>query len=322
MLRFWKVSFQTIAAPVITALLYLLVFAHVLEGRVMVYGSVPYTAFLIPGLMMMSMLQNAFANPSSSLIQSRITGNGVHAAAAAVAPRHLRRLRAGRRGARHRRRHLRLVVALYFVSLVPAHPLWLAVFAVLACGIMGVLGLIAGLWSEKFDQLAAFQNFLIMPATFLSGVFYSIHTLPAFWQACRTGTPSSTPSTASATASSRCPTSRRGAAWRWWRGVPRAFDLCAAAPGQRLQTQELKSMLPTPAQVRQYIADGLPCDHLDVQGDGSHFDAVIVSAAFEGKRLIQRHQLVYAALGDRMKAEIHALSMRTLTPDEYRQAGK
>ncbi|MFX8828794.1 ABC transporter permease, partial [Acinetobacter baumannii] len=73
--RFWKVSFQTIAAPVITALLYLLVFAHVLEGRVMVYGSVPYTAFLIPGLMMMSMLQNAFANPSSSLIQSRITGN-------------------------------------------------------------------------------------------------------------------------------------------------------------------------------------------------------------------------------------------------------
>lgn len=80
-------------------------------------------------------------------------------------------------------------------------------------------------------------------------------------------------------------------------------------------------MQPTPEQVRQYIADGLPCEHLDVQGDGSHFDAVIVSAAFEGKRLIARHQMVYAALGERMKAEIHALSMRTLTPDEYAKAG-
>jgi acid stress-induced BolA-like protein IbaG/YrbA len=77
-------------------------------------------------------------------------------------------------------------------------------------------------------------------------------------------------------------------------------------------------MLPTPAQVRQYIADGLACDHLEVQGDGSHFEAVIVSAAFEGKRSIARHQLVYSVLGDRMKAEIHALSMRTLTPEEYK----
>jgi Predicted transcriptional regulator, BolA superfamily len=79
-------------------------------------------------------------------------------------------------------------------------------------------------------------------------------------------------------------------------------------------------MLPTPEQVRQYIAQGLECEHLDVQGDGSHFDAVIVSKAFEGKRLIQRHQMVYAALGDRMKAEIHALSMRTLTPEEFKAA--
>jgi acid stress-induced BolA-like protein IbaG/YrbA len=78
-------------------------------------------------------------------------------------------------------------------------------------------------------------------------------------------------------------------------------------------------MLPTPEQVRQYIADALHCEHLDVQGDGSHFDALIVSTAFEGKRLIARHQLVYAALGERMKAEIHALSMRTLTPYEYAQ---
>ncbi|MBN9473744.1 MAG: BolA family transcriptional regulator [Bordetella sp. SCN 67-23] len=76
--------------------------------------------------------------------------------------------------------------------------------------------------------------------------------------------------------------------------------------------------LPTPEQVRQYIVDGLPCEHVDVQGDGQHFEAVIVSAEFAGKRLIARHQLVYAALGERMREEIHALSMRTLTPQEFK----
>ncbi|HWK59804.1 MAG TPA: BolA family protein [Eoetvoesiella sp.] len=77
-------------------------------------------------------------------------------------------------------------------------------------------------------------------------------------------------------------------------------------------------MLPTPEQVRQYIAEALNCEHIEVQGDGSHFEAVIVSPAFEGKRLIARHQLVYSSLGERMKSEIHALSMRTLTPAEYK----
>lgn len=77
-------------------------------------------------------------------------------------------------------------------------------------------------------------------------------------------------------------------------------------------------MLPTPEDIRQYIIDGLACDHVEVTGDGAHFEAIIVSPAFEGKRLIARHQLVYRALGDRMRDEIHALSMKTLTPDEYR----
>ncbi len=76
-------------------------------------------------------------------------------------------------------------------------------------------------------------------------------------------------------------------------------------------------MLPTPDLIKNYIASGLECTHLEVDGDGQHFTALIVSPAFAGKRLIQRHQLVYAALGDRMKAEIHALSMKTLTPEEY-----
>ncbi len=76
-------------------------------------------------------------------------------------------------------------------------------------------------------------------------------------------------------------------------------------------------MLPTPDLIKTYIAAGLECTHLEVEGDGQHFQALIVSPAFAGKRLIQRHQLVYAALGDRMKAEIHALSMKTLTPEEF-----
>ncbi|HBT33544.1 MAG TPA: metal-dependent hydrolase [Pusillimonas sp.] len=183
-MRFWKVGFQTVAAPVLTALLYLLIFAHVLEDRVQIYGTIPYTAFLIPGLMMMSMLQNAFANPSSSLIQSRITGNLVFVLLPPISHREffaayliaavLRGLGVGL---------CIWLVALPFVDLPPQNLLWILAFAVLSCGIMGALGIIAGLWSEKFDQLAAFQNFLIMPATFLSGVFYSIHSLPPFWQA-------------------------------------------------------------------------------------------------------------------------------------------
>src|SRR5690554_5956530 len=182
--RFWKVGFQTIAAPVLTALLYLLIFAHVLEDRVQVYGTVPYTSFLIPGLMMMSMLQNSFANPSSSLIQSRITGNLVFVLLPPLSHREIftayimagviRGLCVG----------IGIwIVALFFVSVTVSNLAWILAFAILSCGIMATLGIIAGLWSEKFDQLAAFQNFLIMPATFLSGVFYSIHSLPPFWQA-------------------------------------------------------------------------------------------------------------------------------------------
>lgn len=182
--RFWKVAFQTVAAPVITALLYLVVFAHVLEGHSLVYGRVPYTAFLIPGLMMMSMLQNAFANPSSSLIQSRMSGNLVFILLPPMS--HYELFGAYVLAAVARGLAVGVCVwltALYFAPLMPAQPLWILAFGLLSCGIMGTLGLIAGLWSEKFDQLSAFQNFLIMPATFLSGVFYSIHTLPPFWLA-------------------------------------------------------------------------------------------------------------------------------------------
>jgi ABC-2 type transport system permease protein len=190
-LRFWKVSFQTVAAPVLTAVMYLMIFGHVLEAHVQVYEGVSYTAFLIPGLVMMSVLQNAFANSSSSMVQSKIMGNLVfllltplshwswffaYALSAMV-----RGLLVGA-GV--------LLAGVLFVwqssvlnfSLMPTQPLWVITFAVLGALMLGSLGLIAGLWADKFDQMAAFQNFIIMPMTFLSGVFYSIHSLPSFWQ--------------------------------------------------------------------------------------------------------------------------------------------
>ncbi len=182
-LRFWKVSFQTVAAPVLTAVLYLLIFGHVLEDRVKVYDQVGYTAFLVPGLIMMSVLQNAFANSSSSMIQSKIMGNLVFLLltplghwswfVAYVGSSMVRGLAVGL-GV--------FAVTAWFTSLSFVAPGWIVVFALLGAALLGTLGLIAGLWAEKFDQMAAFQNFVIMPMTFLSGVFYSIHSLPGFWQ--------------------------------------------------------------------------------------------------------------------------------------------
>jgi len=183
MLRFLKVSVQTVAAPVLTSALYLVIFGQVLEGRMQVFEGVRYASFLVPGLVMMSVLQNAFANSSSSLIQSKITGNIVFVLLAPisyleffwayVAASVARGLAVGA---------CVLAVTAWFVELRLAAPLWTAAFALLGAGLAGALGLLAGIVSEKIDQLAAFQNFVILPLTMLSGVFYSIHSLPPFWR--------------------------------------------------------------------------------------------------------------------------------------------
>jgi ABC-2 type transport system permease protein len=183
LLRVWKISFQTIAAPMLTALLYLVVFAYALEGRVRVFESVPYTTFLVPGLAMMSMLQNAFANSSSSFIQSKVTGNIVFVLlppityweffSAYVVAAMARGVAVG---------FGVLLVTAPLVGLPMAHPQWSLVFALLGTGVLGTLGLVAGIWADKFDQLAGFQNFVIMPFTFLAGVFYSTRSLPELWQ--------------------------------------------------------------------------------------------------------------------------------------------
>jgi ABC-2 type transport system permease protein len=183
LLRFWKVSFQTMAAPVLTALLYLLIFAHALVGRVNVYQDVSYTAFLVPGLVMMSVLQNAFANSSSSLIQSKITGNLVFVLLAPVSYVELFWAYVLASMARAMAVGLGVLAAgAWFVPLRVDAPLWALAFALLGSALLGTLGLVAGIRAERFDQLAGFQNFVILPLTFLSGVFYSIHSLPAFWQ--------------------------------------------------------------------------------------------------------------------------------------------
>lgn len=182
LLRFWKVGFQTVCAPVLTALLYLMIFSQVLDNHVLVHG-VRYTAFLIPGLVMMSVLQNAFANSSSSLIQSKITGNLVFVLLTPISNLQFfvaYLLAATIRGAVVGSGVL--LATCWVGGLTLAEPLWIIVFTVLGGALMGALGLIAGMWAEKFDQLAAFQNFLILPLTMLSGVFYSVQSLPAFWQ--------------------------------------------------------------------------------------------------------------------------------------------
>jgi len=183
LLRFSKVWLQTLGAPIVTSLLYLLVFAQVLEGRMEVFAGVSYAAFLIPGLMMMSLIQNAFANSSSSIIQSKVTGNIVFLLVAPLSylELYLAFMLAGvvrgfvvALGV--------LVIGIFFADL-PLHSAWLLmIFAFLSAMILSTIGVIAGIWAEKFDQLAGAQNFIILPLSFLSGVFYSIGSLPDVWQ--------------------------------------------------------------------------------------------------------------------------------------------
>jgi ABC-2 type transport system permease protein len=182
-IRFWKVVMQTVLAPVLTALLYLLIFSHVLEGHVEVYPGVSYTAFLMPGLIMMSVLQNAFANCSSSLIQSKQSGNIVFVLLPPLS--YLEFFSAYLLAAVVRGIVVGLgvlLVGLYFADLHFEHPAWIIAFAVIASAAFGAAGIAAGIWADKYDHMAGVQNFIIMPLTFLSGVFYSIHSLPAIWQ--------------------------------------------------------------------------------------------------------------------------------------------
>ena len=183
LLRFWRVVFQTVAAPVITGILYLLIFSHVLDSRLEVYEGVAYTAFLIPGLIMMSLLQNAFSNSSSSLIQSKVMGNIVFLLLTPLS--YLQLFFAFLMASIARGLFVGIciyLISIIYIDLPIEHPWILLLFALLGGGLMGAFGIIAGVLCDRFDQMAAFGNFVIMPLSMLSGVFYSIHSLPPIWQ--------------------------------------------------------------------------------------------------------------------------------------------
>lgn len=181
--RFASVFVQTVLSPVVSTMLYFFIFSHVFSGRIELYEGVTYQEFIVPGLIMMSTWQNAFSNPSSSLMISRLNNSIVFVLLPPIAPfafflAHI---------AVSVSRGLLVGVAIYLISLffvkVPlSSPLLVLVFLVLCTVMAGSMGIIAGIWADRFDQAAGVQNFVIMPLTFLSGVFYSIHSLPELWR--------------------------------------------------------------------------------------------------------------------------------------------
>lgn len=181
--RFLKVNMQTVAAPALTAILYLIVFRYAMGDRQVPGMDVDYFTFLIPGLAMMSMLQNAFANTSSSIIIGKVMNVHIYLLMAPLSA--IEMILAFIAGAVLRAvvvATVFLLVLLPFVD-VPMHHFGLVmIYGVCGSIIMGGLGLIGGMWSDNFDHMAMVSNFIIMPLTFLSGVFYSIEQLPPLWQ--------------------------------------------------------------------------------------------------------------------------------------------
>ena len=181
--RYFSVSIQTIFGPVFASLLFLFVFAHVFTERASVFGGVHYGSFLLPGLAGMTMLQQAFANPSSSLIVSKITGNIIMVLLSPISPfsfflAHL--LASLTRGVIVA--VLVLLCGMWFVDFEIVHPVWAVVFLLVGGIMTSSFGIIAGIWADKFDQIAMVQTVLLLPLTFLAGVFYSLQSLPQFWQ--------------------------------------------------------------------------------------------------------------------------------------------
>lgn len=176
--RFWKVGMQTLAAPVVTALLYMLVFVVAVGGGRPVEG-IAYGTFVAPGLIMMQVLSNAFANSSSSLLQAKFNGLMGDFMTPPLTPlEHLIGFGAGAATRGILVGTVAAVAVLPFAHLPMAAPWAVAFYGLGAALIMGFVGIMAGLWSEKFDHIAAVTNFVVMPMTFLSGTFYLIERLP------------------------------------------------------------------------------------------------------------------------------------------------
>ena len=181
--RFLKVSIQTILTPVITVLLYLLIFSSVISNSRQMLPGVDYLTFLIPGLIVMAMLQNAFANSSSSLFQSRLNGNVVFVLLAPISDFEIYAAFVGASVVRGAMVGAGVWLAACSFSLVPVkYPLYALMFTILCTSSLGALGLVSAIIADKWDHISAFQNFVIVPFSFLSGVFFSIQDLPPFWE--------------------------------------------------------------------------------------------------------------------------------------------
>lgn len=181
--RFVKVFSQTIVAPVVTTLLFLAIFTLALGGASRTVGGVPFAEFLAPGLVMMAMAQNAFANTSSSIIISKVQGNIVDVLMPPLSPGEL--TLGFSVGGVVRGIVVGAVVAISIAAFVPMHVHdwgFVIYHAIAASLLLSLLGTIGGVWADKFDHIAAVTNFVITPLSFLSGTFYSIERLPAFWQ--------------------------------------------------------------------------------------------------------------------------------------------
>lgn len=181
--RFMNVYSQTLIAPMVTTLLFYAVFALAFGGMTREIGGIPYMSFLAPGLIMMTMVQNAFANTSSSIVIAKVQGNIVDVLMPPLSPAELftgyiiggvlRGLMVG----------VCTALVVYFFVDLHIHSLWMVIaFAILGTTLLSSIGLAAGIWSEKFDHIAAVTNFLVTPLTFLSGTFYSVTQLPGVWQ--------------------------------------------------------------------------------------------------------------------------------------------
>lgn len=181
--RFLKVHTQTIWAPVVTTLLFLAVFALALGGAVQEKGGVPFVEFLAPGLIMMAMAQNAFANTSSSIVIAKVQGNIVDSLMPPLSPLEL--VIGFAAGGVVRGLVVGGVVAACLVPFVELHVTsfgWIAFHGLMASMLLSLLGIAGGVWSEKFDHIAAVTNFVVTPLAFLSGTFYTIDRLPETWR--------------------------------------------------------------------------------------------------------------------------------------------
>lgn len=181
--RFSSVFVQTVLSPVVSTMLYFFIFSHVFAGRITLYGDVSYQEFIVPGLIMMSVWQNAFANPSSSLMIARLNNSIVFVLLPPISPLAFFLAHITVSATRGMIVGVTIyLISLFFVRVPITSPLWVLAFLLLSAVMAGSMGVIAGIWADRFDQAAGVQNFVIMPLTFLSGVFYSIHSLPELWQ--------------------------------------------------------------------------------------------------------------------------------------------